>query len=387
MVSRLCTSPRAAAVAATVAASLMLATGVAGAQEIVVKVGVAAPLTGGGAAYGKDLQNGVQMAVDEANAAHPTVGGKPVKFVVEAQDDQSDPRVGVQAAQRLVDDKVAFVIGHFNSGTTLPASQIYAKAGIAMITPSATNPAITQAGLKTVYRVIATDAQNAGNAGAYAATVTKAKRIAIIDDRTAFGQGEADEFEKAVKANGGTIVDRQFTNDKAVDFSSQLTAIKSNNPDLVFFGGLDAQAAMLVKRMRQLGIKAQFLAGGGVMDANFIKLAGDAANGASVWEYGQPLASLPKGNAFEAKFKQKFGTDILAYAPFAYDAAWIAIKAVESANSAAPADINAALKTTSYDGITGKIAFTQTGDLKNPSSTLYQVKNDAWVAVTTKSGD
>ncbi|WP_428983423.1 branched-chain amino acid ABC transporter substrate-binding protein [Paraburkholderia diazotrophica] len=383
MIFRLRTSPRMLAVAM----SLPLVAGGVSAQEVVVKVGVASPLTGGGAAYGKDIENGVRMAVDEANAGHLTIGGKPVKFVVESQDDQSDPRIGVQVAQQLVDDNVAVVIGHFNSGTTLPASKVYAKAGIPMITPAATNPTITQAGLNTVYRVIATDSQNAGNAGTYAATVTKAKRIAIIDDRTAFGQGEADEFEKAAKAAGGTIVAREFTNDKAVDFSAQLTHIKGTNPDLVFFGGLDAQAAMLVKRMRQLGMKAQFLAGGGVMDANFIKLAGDAADGASVWEYGQPLGTLPKGKNFEVKFKQKYGVDMLAYAPFAYDATWVAIKAMEKANSVKPAEYNAALKATNYDGITGKIAFTQTGDLKNPSSTMYQVKNVAWAPVTTKTAD
>ncbi|WP_049125888.1 branched-chain amino acid ABC transporter substrate-binding protein, partial [Burkholderia cenocepacia] len=178
-----------------------------------------------------------------------------------------------------------------------------------------------------------------------------------------------------------------FTNDKAVDFSAQLTKIKSTNADLVFFGGLDAQAAMLVKRMRQLGIRAQFLAGGGVMNANFIRLAGNAAEGASVWEYGQPLSRLAKGKLFETKFKQKYGVDMLAYAPFAYDATWIAINAMQKANSTKPADFNGALKGTRYDGITGTIAFTNTGDLKNPSSTLYEVKNAAWQPVTTKSAD
>ena len=173
-----------------------------------------------------------------------------------------------------------------------------------------------------------------------------------------------------MKANGGTIVAREFTNDKAVDFSAQLTKIKSTNADLVFFGGLDAQAAMLVKRMRQLGIRAQFLAGGGVMNANFIKLAGNAAEGASVWEYGQPLARLAKGKEFETKFKQKYGIDMLAYAPFAYDATWIAINAMQRANSTKPADFNGALKGTRYDGITGTIAFTNTGDLKNPADAV-----------------
>lgn len=382
MVSRFRISPR----PVFLAVSLMLAASSAYAQ-VEVKVGVASPLTGGNAAYGKDIENGVRLAVDEINATNPTIGGQKIKFVIDSQDDQADPRVGVQVAQKLVDDKVAFVVGHFNSGTTIPASQIYAKAGIPMITPSATNPIITQSGFKTIYRIIATDAQNAGNAGVYAATVTKAKRIAVMDDRTAFGQGEADEFVKAVKAHGAQIVDREFTNDKAVDFSSQLTAIKGHQPDLVFFGGLDAQAAQVVKRMHQLGIKAQFVAGGGVKDADFIKIAGAEANGAQAWEYGQPMDVLPKGKDFEAKFKQKFGKDMLAYAPFAYDATWIAIKAMEKANSTDPAKYNADLKTTHYDGVTGQISFNKDGDLKHSSSTLYQVKDGKWVAVTTKTGD
>lgn len=383
MVSRFRISSR----PAFVAVSLMLMVGSACAQTTEVKVGVASPLTGANAAYGKDIENGVRLALDEANAAHPTIGGRKVRFVIDSQDDQADPRAGVQAAQKLVDDKVAFVVGHFNSGTTIPASQIYAKAGIPMITPSATNPVITQAGFDTIYRIIATDAQNAGNAGAYAATVTKARRIAVMDDRTAFGQGEADEFIKAAKAHGAAIVDREFTNDKAVDFSAQLTAIKSHQPDLLFFGGLDAQAAQVVKRMHQLDIKAQFVGGGGVKDADFIKIAGPDANGAQAWEYGQPMNVLPKGKDFEAKFKQKFGKDMLAYAPFAYDAAWIAIKAMEKANSTDPAKFNADLKATDYQGVTGTIAFNKNGDLKNSSSTLYQVQNGKWVAVTTKTGD
>lgn len=382
MVSRFRISPR----PVFLAVSLMLAASSAYAQ-VEVKVGVASPLTGGNAAYGKDIENGVQLALDEANATHPTIGGQKVKFVIDSQDDQADPRIGVQAAQKLVDDKVAFVVGHFNSGTTIPASPIYAKAGIPMITPSATNPVITQSGFKTIYRIIATDAQNAGNAGVYAVTVTKAKRIAVMDDRTAFGQGEADEFIKAAKAHGAQIVDREFTNDKAVDFSAQLTAIKGHKPDLIFFGGLDAQAAQVVKRMHQLGIKAQFVGGGGVKDADFIKIAGADAEGAQAWEYGQPLDILPKGKSFEAKFKQKFGTDVLAYAQFAYDAAWLGIDAMEKANSTDPAKFNAALQASNYDGITGHISFNKDGDLKHSSSTLYQVKDGKWVTVTTKTGD
>ena len=219
----------------------------ASAEDLAVKVGFAAPLTGANAGYGKDLQNGVQLALDEANAKNIKIGGKTARFEIAAEDDQADPRVGVQAAQKLVDDGVAVVVGHFNSGTTLPASRVYENAGIPMIDPAATNPTITTQGFANVFTVISSDAQNAGNAGIYAVTTTKAKRIAIIDDRTAFGQGEADEFEKAVKSKGGTIVAREFSDNQTVDFSAQLTRIKATNADLIFFGGLDRQAAAVVE--------------------------------------------------------------------------------------------------------------------------------------------
>jgi branched-chain amino acid transport system substrate-binding protein len=234
--------------------------------------------------------------------------------------------------------------------------------------------------------VISTDAQNAGNAGVYAVEVTKAKRIAIIDDRTAFGQGEADEFEKAVKAKGGNLVTREYTDNKAVDFSTQLTKIKSTNADLIFFGGLDTQAAGLAKKMKQLGMTAQLVGGGGVQDPEFIKLAGDAAEGVMAWEYGRPLSQLPGGKDFSAKFKQRFGVDILSYSPFGYDAAWAAIKAMQTAKSSTPSVYRPALKAISFEGITGTIAFDNTGALKNASSTLYQVKGGTWVPVVTKSG-
>ncbi|MDR6380254.1 branched-chain amino acid ABC transporter substrate-binding protein [Paraburkholderia caribensis] len=356
------------------------------ADELPVKIGFAAPMTGANAGYGKDLQNGVRLALEEANAQKIKIGDKVARFDLVSEDDQADPRIGVQAAQKLVDQNVSGIVGHFNSGTTIPASQIYEQAGIPMIDPAATNPTITNRGFANTFMVISTDAQNAGNAGTYAVKTTKAKRIAIIDDRTAFGQGEADEFEKAVKAAGGNIVAREFTSNTAVDFSTQLTKIKSTNADLVFFGGLDTQAAAIAKKMKQLGMTAQLLGGGGVEDPEFIKLAGDAAEGAMAWEYGRPLAQLPGGKDFSAKFKKRFGDDILSYAPFGYDAAWAVIKAMETAKSTDPKVYRAALKSINFEGVTGTISFDATGALKSAASTLYQVKNGVWVPVVTKSG-
>jgi branched-chain amino acid transport system substrate-binding protein len=354
--------------------------------DVTVKIGFAAPLTGPNANYGKDLQNGVKMALDDAKAQGIKINSQTAIFELIAEDDQADPRVGTQVAQKLVDEGVNVIVGHFNSGTTIPASVVYEKAGIPDIDPAATNPIISGRGFKNVFMVIASDAQNAGTAGTYAVQTTKAKRIAIIDDRTAFGQGEADEFEKAVKKAGGNIVGREYTTNQATDFKTQLTKLKGLNPDLIFVAALNPQAAGIMKQMRQLGINAQFVGGGGVKDIDFIKLAGDAAENAMAWEYGRPLDSSEVGKNFAGRYKQKFGMDVLSYAPFGYDAAWAAIKAMQAANSTSPNDYRPKLKDIDFDGITGKIAFNPDGSLKHGSSTMYQVKNGQWVTVVTKEG-
>ncbi|MBR8184218.1 branched-chain amino acid ABC transporter substrate-binding protein [Burkholderia ambifaria] len=364
------------------AIALSIAPGASYGQQV-VKVGVSSPLTGLGASNGKDIENGVRLAIEEANAQHVKLGGQDVRFELDSVDDQGDPRIGVQVAQKLVDDGVVAVVGYYNSGVALPSAPIFAKAGIPLIDPAATNPAITRQGLKTVFRIIATDTQNSGNAGRYAVTVMKAKRIAVMDDRTAFGQGAVEEFKKAVTAAGGTVVASEYTNDKAVEFNAQLTNIKAANADLLYFGGVDNQAALITKRMRQLGMRTQFVGSGGIADSIFVSVAGSAAEGAMAWEYGRPIDALPQGKVFAQKFKKRFGADILTYAPFAYDCAWVAINAMKQANSAKPAEFLPALRATRYEGITGKISFDVNGDLSNPTSTLYQVKGGHWVPVTT----
>ncbi|UIF87420.1 branched-chain amino acid ABC transporter substrate-binding protein [Cupriavidus sp. UYPR2.512] len=351
--------------------------------QLVVKIGVSVPLTGINAANGKDIENGVRLAVEEANAQRIRLDGRDARFELDSVDDQSDPRIGVQVAQKLVDDGVAVVVGYYNSGVALPSSLIFARAGIPVIHPAATNPAITHQGLKTVFRIIATDTQNSGTAGKYAVNVMKGQRIAVMDDRTAFGQGAVDEFKKAVTRAGGRIAIAEYTNDKAVEFSAQLTSIRAANADILFFGGLDNQGALITKRMRELGMRTQFVGSGGIADSIFLNVAGPAADGAMAWEYGRPVETLPQGKAFMQKFRKRFGTDSLSYAPFAYDATWVAIHAIRQANSATSADFLAALRATQYEGITGKIAFDPNGDLKNPTSTLYQVKAGRWLPVTT----
>ncbi|QNM94954.1 branched-chain amino acid ABC transporter substrate-binding protein [Chitinimonas koreensis] len=355
-------------------------------SEEVIKIGHAAPLTGNIAHLGKDNENGVRLAIDELNAEGVEIGGKKVKFEMLSEDDQADPKTATTVAQRFVDAKVAGVIGHLNSGTTIPASKIYSDAGIPQISPSATNPAYTQQGFKTAFRVIANDVAQGGALGEFAATNLKAKKVAIIDDRTAYGQGLADEFEKAAKAKGVDVVGREFTTNQATDFMAILTTIKGKKPEVVFYGGMDAQAGPLAQQMKKLGINAKLIGGDGFQTGEFIKLAGDNAEGQFASQPGMPKDKMPGFAAFNDKYKAKFNTDIQIYAPFTYDATRLMVEAMKKAGSADPAKYLPELAKTDYQGVTGPIKFDDKGDILGGQVTVYQVKAGKWEAVATVGG-
>ena len=244
----------------------------AAASEVVVKIGHAGPLTGGIAHLGKDDENGVHLAIDEANAKKIKIGGKTVKFEMMSEDDQADPKLGPTIAQKFADAKVAGVVGHLNSGVTIPASAVYNQAGIPMISGSATNPKLTEQGFKVVFRTVGRDDQQGPAIAAYIANELKSKKVAIADDATAYGEGLANEVEKTLKAAGVQIVAREKTNDKATDFKAILTKIKGKNPDAVFYGGMDATGGPMLKQARELGIKATFAFGDGACTSEMTKL-------------------------------------------------------------------------------------------------------------------
>ena len=375
---------RVTAVALTFAA-VQFATPSAYAADVVI--GFAAPLTGGSAHYGVDLRRGVELALDDANAKKLTIGGQPVHFVLDSEDDQGDPRMGSQVAQKMVDARVAGVVGHFNSGTSIPASRIYNTAGIPMVSPTATNPTLTAQGFNNVFRVVNSDAQMGQLAGHSAVQALKGKSIAVIDDRTAFGQGMADEFSKGVEAAGGKVVDREYTTDKAVDFKAQLTRIKSFNPDVVFWGGLDQQAGLMMKQMRQLGIRAAMLGGGSFENDTFLKVAGNSAEGAMSWDYGVPLSRMKTGQEFDRRMKAKYNEGVVAYAPSAYDATWVLVNAMQKANSTDPKVYGPQVKSVSFEGISGNIAFMPNGDMKDPTATFYKVIDGKWTPQAVAVGD
>jgi branched-chain amino acid transport system substrate-binding protein len=368
----------------TVAAAIAAAAGVALAQDMVVKIGHVAPMSGGQAHYGKDNENGVRMAIEDLNAQKVKIGGKTVKFELAAEDDAADPKQGTAVAQKLCDAKVAGIVGHLNSGTTIPASKIYNDCGIPHITGAATNPNLTKPGYKTTYRIIANDNALGAGLAFYAADSMKLKRIAVIDDRTAYGQGVAEVFEKVAKTKGIEIVDQQYTTDKATDFMAILTAIKSKKPDGIFYGGMDAQAGAMLRQMDQLGMSSvKFFGGDGICTTEIIKIASGAKSldGVVCAEGGSSIAKMPGGTAWKARYDAKYPGQFQIYSPYTYDATFVLVDAMKRADSVDPKVYTPKLAETNFKGVTATIAFEPNGEIKNPSMTLSTYKGDKKIAL------
>jgi branched-chain amino acid transport system substrate-binding protein len=341
-------------------------------------------MSGGQAHYGKDNENGVRMAIEDLNAQGVTIGGKKIRFEIAAEDDAADPKQGTAAAQKLCDAKVAGVVGHLNSGTTIPASKIYNDCGIPHITGAATNPNLTKPGYKTTYRIIANDNALGAGLAFYAADALKLKKVAVIDDRTAYGQGVAEVFKKTAAAKGMQIVDEQFTTDKATDFMAILTAIKAKSPDAIFYGGMDAQAGAMLRQMDQLGLSnVKFFGGDGICTNEIIKIASGAKslNGVVCAEGGASLAKMPGGNAWKAKYDAKYPNQFQIYSPYTYDATFVLVDAMKRANSVDPKVYTPKLLETNFKGVTANIGFEPNGELKNPAMTLSVYKDGKKVAL------
>ena len=340
---------------------------------ITIMIGHVGPLTGGIAHLGKDNENGARLAVEQANAAKIMIDGKEAKFVLVAEDDQADPKVGTTVAQKLVDAKVAGVVGHLNSGTSIPASTIYNQAGIPVISGSATNPKLTEQGFKVQFRVVGRDDQQGPAIANYLATNAKPKTVAIIDDATAYGAGLADEVEKTLKAAGVKVLAREKGTDKTTDWKAVLTKLKGRSPDAVFYGGMDATGGPLLKQGRELGIKAIFSFGDGACTDEMRKLAGDtAAEGLLCSQAGIPPQAASK--KFLEAYKAKYNVDPIIYAPFTYDGANLLIEAMKKANSPDPAKYLPELAKISFNGATGPIAFDDKGDRKDAEITIFSMK-------------
>jgi branched-chain amino acid transport system substrate-binding protein len=353
--------------------------------SIDIKIGHVGPLTGGIAHLGKDNENGAQLAIDEANAAKIKIDGKDAKFTLVKEDDQADPKVGTTVAQKLVDAKVNGVVGHLNSGTSIPASPIYNGAGIPVISGSATNPKLTEQGFKTQFRVVGRDDQQGPAIASYLASNSKPKLVAIIDDATAYGEGLANEVEKTLKGANIKVLPREKGTDKTTDWKAVLTKVKGKKADAVFYGGMDATGGPLLKQGRELGLKAVFSFGDGACTDEMTKLAGAAADGLLCSQAGLPPQAADK--KFLDAYKKKFNVDPIIYAPFTYDAANLLIEAMKRANSADPAKYLPELAKIEFAGATGKIAFDDKGDRKNAEITIFTMKDGKLAPIAIVKGN
>src|SRR5574341_518074 len=366
-----------------IAAALALAgCGPSGGGE--VKIGHVGPLTGGIAHLGKDNENGARLAVEEASTAKIKIDGKDAKFTFIGEDDQADPKVGTTVAQKLVDAKVNGIVGHLNSGTSIPASPIYSQAGIPVISGSATNPKLTEQGFKTQFRVVGRDDQQGPAIASYLATNNKPKVVAVIDDATAYGEGIANEVEKTLKAAKIQVLPREKGTDKTTDWKAVLTKLRGRNPDAVLYGGMDATGGPLLKQGRELGIKAVFSFGDGACTDKMKELAGAAAEGMLCSQAGIPVEAADK--RFLDAYKKKFNADPILYSPFTYDAANILIAAMQKANSTDPKKYLPELAKLEYSGATGRIAFDSKGDRKDAEMTIFTMKSGKLLPVAVIKG-
>ena len=359
------------------AAALLLASSAALAQEQVIKIGVSGPLSGSNAFAGKDNENGVRLALDELNAKKVAIGGKTVKFELMSEDDQGDPKAGVNVAQKFADAGVRFVLGPYNSGVAIPASRVYSDAGIIMSTVG-TNPKVTQSGYKNVFRMVASDTQVGSSMAAYAARELKIRKVGVIDDRTAFGQGIAAEFVRQAKASGMTVAAHEFTTDKATDFASILTALKAKKVDAVFFGGYAPQGAPMARQMRQLGLNVKLLGGDTICSPEMAKLGGDAV-GENVLcaQGGAILEKQAAGPAFQKRYKERFKQAPDVYAASFYDQAMFIAQAMKAANSTDPSVVAVTMHNSSYKGVVGTYAYDDKGNMKQSTVTVYTFRNGA----------
>jgi branched-chain amino acid transport system substrate-binding protein len=360
-----------------VAAAATLFALAAPAQDLGVRIGHVAPMSGPFAWLGRDVENGARLAIDEFNAQGIAIGGRTARLELVTQDDKGDPAQAVAAARILVDAKVSGIEGHMFSSTSIAASKVYCAAGIPQVSPATTSPRFTRAGCKTAFRVLADDTQISGALARYAVRELNAVRIATIDDGSDYGRSSVEAFSVAATAAGARTVESQHVDDKAVDFTAVLTAIRSKTPDVVFFGGYAPQAAMMIGQMKQLDIRARFMGGDGICTPDIPQRAGDAIGEIQV-VCGLPGDARRESSAmerFRADFRKKFDGDPLTYAPYAYDAVGIIVDAMVRAGSSDPARYLPALAATNgYKGLTGTISFDEKGDIRNGAVSLFTFK-------------
>lgn len=352
--------------------------------EDTIRIAVAGPMTGDQSKQGTDLKNGVELAVTEWNEKGGVLGKK-IELMV--GDDQHDPKQAVAIANKFVDSGVKGVIGHWNSSASIPASEVYHQANIPMITPASTNPQVTDRGYSNVFRVCGRDDQQGKVAAEFVVTQLKAKRVAVLHDKTTYGQGLADEFKKSLEVLSGGRVEVVYyggitQGDK--DFRGVLTTVASKKPDVFFFGGIYPEGGLLVKQAKEVGLKAPMVSGDGVIDPVFVKIAGKSADGTYL-TFSPDTTKMPTAQEVLKRYRARYG-EPGPYSFYAYDATQVLLRAIQSAGSTDGSKINQAIHQIHYDGITGRIQFDSKGDLLTTQYVVWITKNGTFEEIWKPTG-
>ncbi len=365
------------------ALALGLGLALVGSAHAQVKVGVAGPLTGGSAAFGAQLKQGVEQAVEDINAAGGILGQK---IELEVGDDRGDPKEGVSVANKFAADGVKFVIGHFNSGVTMPASEVLQDNGILEITPAATNPKITERGMWNIFRVCGRDDQQGGMAGAIIADKYKGKRVAIVHDKTTYGQGLAEETRKALHAKGMKEVMFEGVNKDDKDFTALVSKLKAANPDLVYWGGLHDTGGIILRQMRDQGLRAPMMGGDGLADDEFAAIAGPGAEG-TLMTFSPDPRTNPKNKEIVELFRKNRGFEPQAYTLYSYAAMQIVKEAAEQAKSLDPKKVAEVIRSgRPFDTVLGTLSFDKKGDVSDKGYLVNGKKKDRYVLYEWKKG-
>jgi branched-chain amino acid transport system substrate-binding protein len=358
------------------------------AQKGKIKIAVQAPLSGEQAALGEHIKLGAQLAVEEASKAFKSLG---YDLELVPYDDQAKPEVGVANARNVVaDPDVLVLVGHFNSGVALPASEVYKDAMLVMISPANTATEITDRGYPNVNRVCGRDDVQGPVGARFAAQDLKLKSVYIIHDKTLYGQGVADNFRGEAKKLGMNVLGYEGTEERA-NFSPMINPLKAKNPTLVYFGGIYHQGGLLLKQLREKGVSAKFMGPDGLDSAEMVKIAGAAATGSYYTSVAGPPDAYPETAAFAKKFKQRFGKDVESFGMYGYDSAQVGIKAMErwiQANGGkkpSRADVSTAVrKIKNFKGVTGSIEFDNKGDPVKAKYFVFQFEKQAYPGKVVK---
>lgn len=335
--------------------------------KTVIEIGSQSPLSGGSATLGDAIRLGAELAIDDQKAAFAKKG---FDIQLKDMDDQGDPKKGVANAQILAADKnVLALVGHLNSGVAIPSSEVYEKNNLAMVSPATTATVVTDRGLKSVNRICARD-DFQGPAGAnFAVKTLKAKKIFIIQDKTAYGSGLAEQFRDQAKKLGADIVGYEGITVGEKDFSGVLSQAVVKKPDLIYFGGVYAEGGLIIKQARQKGFNGPIMGGDGLDSSSTVQIAGDAVKGVYLTSVAGDVSKTEKGQAFAKKYKEKFGKDVESYSAYGYDSAAVILKGIMNAindnNGKKPTreQVEKAIRgIKDYDGVTTKVSFNDKGD-------------------------